>query len=84
MPVARPVRLLALALGWGLAGALALAAAPARAECLPDPATAGDTVTCSADDDTGFDAVAEDDLTVVVESTATVDDGVADANAITL
>jgi len=90
MPVARPACPPALApawaAAWGLAAALTLAGAPraAHADCQPDPATNGDTVTCSADDTDGFDAGVEDNLTVIVEGTATVDDGVADTNAITL
>ena len=76
MPAARPSPPSALALGGALAVTLVLAipAGEARAVCAPDPAVAGDTVTCSAADGDGFDAGAVDELDVVVEAGATVGD----------
>jgi hypothetical protein len=76
MLLPRPARPLALVLAWAcaVAGAVALPGADARADCQPDPAVAGDTVTCTGVDDVdGFDAGAVDGLDVVVETGATVD-----------
>jgi len=79
MPLARPIRPLAVLLAGGLVGALALSAETARADCVQ----VGSDVTCTADDTNGFTG-AGNDLTVTVEAGASVDDGVADTNAITL
>jgi uncharacterized protein with beta-barrel porin domain len=58
-----------------LAG-LCLSAAPANAACTPDPATSGQTVTCSGNVPTGFQAGGGvDNLTVNVLPGATVSDG---------
>jgi hypothetical protein len=58
-----------------LAG-LCLSAAPANAACTPDPASSGQTVTCSGNVPTGFQAGGgADSLTVNVLPGATVSDG---------
>ena len=69
---------------------MGLATAPASAACVPDPASSGDTVTCSDSTPGGFQAGAGvDNLTVNVQAGATVSvaPGVAisvnDFNAIT-
>ena len=87
MPVARPVRLLALALGTGGTIGLGLiAVAPAAlADCQPDPAAMGTTVTCSATDGNGFDAGAVDEIDVTVQGAASVtNDGSDNTSAIRL
>jgi len=76
MPLARPARRLAWILVWAIPlGVGALAAGDARADCQPDPAVAGQTVTCTGTDDTdGFAAgVGVDELDVLVEGTASVE-----------
>lgn len=67
-----------------------LGASPANAACTPDPATSGQTVTCSGTDTDGFQAGAGvDALNVNVLSGATVNDngalsiGVNDSNTVT-
>ncbi|WP_240535280.1 autotransporter outer membrane beta-barrel domain-containing protein [Bradyrhizobium sp. YR681] len=67
-----------------------LCASPANAACTPDPATSGQTVTCSGTDADGFQAGAGvDALNVNVLSGATVDDngalsiGVNDSSTVT-
>ncbi|WP_426534995.1 autotransporter outer membrane beta-barrel domain-containing protein [Bradyrhizobium sp. McL0615] len=72
-----------------LAG-LSLLAAPANAACAPDPASSGETVTCSGNTPAGFQAGGGvDNLTVNVLSGATVSNGggviigVNDFNAVT-
>ncbi|WP_375167896.1 autotransporter domain-containing protein [Bradyrhizobium sp. CCGB01] len=69
---------------------LSLSATPASAACAPDPATSGQTVTCSGTDADGFQAgVGVDSLNVNVLSGATVNDngavaiGVNDSNTVT-
>ncbi len=69
---------------------LGLASAPANAACTPDPASSGDTVTCSGNTPGGFQAgVGVDGLTVNVQAGATINvaPGVAisvnDFNAVT-
>jgi uncharacterized protein with beta-barrel porin domain len=69
---------------------LGLWTTPAHAVCAPDPATSGQTVTCSGTDPDGFQAGAGvDSLTVNVLSGATVNDngavsiGVNDSNTVT-
>ncbi len=52
---------------------------PANAQCLPDPAASGQTVTCSGNDPDGFDANFVNNLTVKVVPGATVSDGGAPA-----
>jgi len=60
----------ALLAGW------CLATAPAHALCAPDPASSGQTVTCSGNDPDGFQAGGGiDNLTVNVLPAATVSDG---------
>ncbi len=55
---------------------LCLSAAPANAACAPDPASSGQTVTCSGNTPGGFQAGGGvDNLTVNVLSGATVSDG---------
>ena len=55
---------------------LCLSAAPANAACAPDPASSGQTVTCSGNTPAGFQAGGGvDNLTVNVLSGATVSDG---------
>ena len=71
-----------------VAALLVLSATSAQADCLPDPATSGQTVTCSSDAN-GFDAGGVNNLTVNVLAGATVNDnGVAaislsDTNVVT-
>ena len=67
-----------------------LCASPAKATCTPDPATSGQTVTCSGTDTDGFQAGAGvDALNVNVLSGAAVNDngavsiGVNDSSAVT-
>jgi len=68
--VARVVTMSALLAGWWLS------AAPANAQCAPDPASSGQTVTCSGNVPNGFQAGAGiDNLTVNVLPAATVSDG---------
>src|SRR6187397_1514196 len=70
---------------------LSLNAAPANAACAPDPASSGQTVTCSGNTPAGFQAGGGvDSLTVNVLPGATVSDGgggvvlgVNDFNAVT-
>ncbi|WP_247987625.1 autotransporter outer membrane beta-barrel domain-containing protein [Bradyrhizobium sp. 186] len=69
---------------------LGLSTTSANAQCAPDPATSGQTVTCSGTDADGFQAgVGVDSLTVNVVSGATVNDngavsiGVNDSNTVT-
>jgi len=69
---------------------LSLCASPANAACTPDPATSGQTVTCSGTDADGFQAGAGvDSLNVNVLSGATVNDngalsiGVNDSSTVT-
>ena len=58
-----------------LAG-VSLSAAPANAACAPDPASSGQTVTCSGNTPAGFQAGGGvDNLTVNVLPGATVSDG---------
>ena len=55
---------------------LSLASAPANAACTPDPASSGDTVTCSGNTPGGFQAGGGvNNLTINVISGATVSDG---------
>jgi hypothetical protein len=54
---------------------LCLSTTPANAACAPDPASSGDTVTCSGNTPGGFQAGVSN-LTVNVLSGATVSDGV--------
>ena len=55
---------------------LCLSAAPANAACAPDPASSGQTVTCSGNTPAGFQAGGGvDSLTVNVLPGATVSDG---------
>ena len=55
---------------------LCLSAAPANAACAPDPASSGQTVTCSGNTPGGFQAGGGvDNLTVNVQPGATVSDG---------
>jgi uncharacterized protein with beta-barrel porin domain len=55
---------------------LCLSAAPANAACAPDPASSGQTVTCSGNTPAGFQAGGGvDNLTVNVQPGATVSDG---------
>jgi hypothetical protein len=55
---------------------LCLSAAPANAACAPDPASSGQTVTCSGNTPNGFQAGGGvNNLTVNVLSGATVSDG---------
>ena len=55
---------------------LSLAAGPANAACVPDPAASGDTVTCTGNTPGGFQAGGGvDNLTVTVVSGATASDG---------
>jgi uncharacterized protein with beta-barrel porin domain len=55
---------------------LCLSAAPASAQCAPDPSSSGQTVTCSGNTPGGFQAGSGvDNLTVNVLSGATVSDG---------
>jgi uncharacterized protein with beta-barrel porin domain len=49
-----------------------LAVAPARADCQPDPASTGQTVTCSGADNNGFQAGGAGQLTVNVQTGASV------------
>jgi uncharacterized protein with beta-barrel porin domain len=69
---------------------LLVSATSANAQCAPDPAASGQTVTCSGTDANGFQAgVGVDSLTVNVLSGATVNDngtvsiGVNDSNTVT-
>ena len=53
-----------------------MSAAPANAQCTPDPASSGQTVTCSGVVPNGFQAGGGiDNLTVNVLPAATVSDG---------
>jgi hypothetical protein len=55
---------------------LCLSTTPANAACAPDPASSGDTVTCSGNTPNGFQAgFGVSNLTVNVLSGATVSDG---------
>jgi len=68
--VARAVAMSAFLVG------LCLSTAPANAACAPDPASSGQTVTCSGNTPNGFQAGGGvDNLTVNVLSGATVSDG---------
>src|SRR3954463_4083458 len=65
----------AVAMSAFLAG-LSLSAAPANAACTPDPASSGQTVTCSGNTPAGFQAGGGgDNLTVNVLAGATASDG---------
>ena len=71
----RDVAARALAMSAFLAG-VSLSAAPANAACAPDPASSGQTVTCSGNTPAGFQAGGGvDNLTVNVLPGATVSDG---------
>ena len=71
----RDVAARAVAMSAFLAG-LCLSAAPANAACAPDPASSGQTVTCSGNTPAGFQAGGGvDNLTVNVLPGATVSDG---------
>lgn len=52
-----------------------LAGSPARADCQPDPAVPGGTVTCSGTDNNGFDSAGADNLNVTVQTGATISVG---------
>lgn len=56
-----------------LSGALVLPAPPLSAACLPDPASPGDTVSCSGNNPAGYAVpTGVDSVTVVIEENATV------------
>jgi uncharacterized protein with beta-barrel porin domain len=83
-------RVVALAAAAALFAGLALSVAPANAQCTPDPASSGQTVTCSGVDGNGFAAGAGvNNLTVNVQSGALVNDNgsasitVNDSNTVT-